>query len=514
MPRNTVQYTFTITNSGTGNSPNAIFTSTLTSGATFSGGSDTYTTSYPSITPNETKTISLSAIVESPPSATVVNTGTVTDDEASSASASAAFVMWQSKSGGTSSASLRQIIDKYFTKKTEEPSPPPKDPEEKNTEDNFIRISEAPPTLKESGDEEALFPKIIYIERKDLANDLEKIEVFPQLGEYITPGDQQKIASLFSDTKPDHVYYKAAVALYNQGVIQGYKDGSLKLDANITREEVAKIIVRASQSKIPGKFTAGFRDAKAKEWYTPYVNFVSTAKIMEGYGGNVFGVGKNITMAETMKVIISGFQLNPNISPNSGKGHWAKPYYDFLRSKNLVSSDFYNSKKWDKPITRGQIFDIIYRTLFMEDGGSDEFVDTIRMSIPVLNMKDVVISRTLLSDASVWARDLAKGGGFYEVPNENGTLIIFAHASSNPNNKNPNASLFKPLVDSLKIADAIELKLNGKNLFFTLESREKARENEIEKIKNAPKDTGLILFTSAEDPSERWIFMGKSASSI
>ena len=60
----------------------------------------------------------------------------------------------------------------------------------------------------------------------------------------LTAGVSAYAANPFSDVTPNEWAYQAVADLSEQGVVEGYPDGTFKGERNITRYEMAQIIAR------------------------------------------------------------------------------------------------------------------------------------------------------------------------------------------------------------------------------------------------------------------------------
>ncbi|MCI8423212.1 MAG: hypothetical protein HFF50_06750 [Lawsonibacter sp.] len=86
---------------------------------------------------------------------------------------------------------------------------------------------------------------------------------------------------------------------------------------------------------------SSFSDVKESDWFKPYVDKVTTAKLMTGMDGSKFGPGDNLTVAQAM---VLAYQIHnqasepPETLPNNGSDPWYMPYYQYCLDKGLVSS--------------------------------------------------------------------------------------------------------------------------------------------------------------------------------
>lgn len=80
-----------------------------------------------------------------------------------------------------------------------------------------------------------------------------------------------KSYNYFSDVPESHYAYQAIMNMKSYGIIAGYKDGTFKPNATVSREEFATMMVNALQLHVNKKTTSSFEDMKASGWAIPYV---------------------------------------------------------------------------------------------------------------------------------------------------------------------------------------------------------------------------------------------------
>jgi hypothetical protein len=114
----------------------------------------------------------------------------------------------------------------------------------------------------------------------------------------------------FAATPTDVVGKKeqsAVEELIALGVIKGYEDGTFKPANDITRAELAKVIVIASGNEGAASLMAGvkpsFTDVKAGAWYTGYINVAATKGFVQGYNGK-FRPSDNVKFEEVVAVLV------------------------------------------------------------------------------------------------------------------------------------------------------------------------------------------------------------------
>lgn len=114
----------------------------------------------------------------------------------------------------------------------------------------------------------------------------------------------------FAATPADVVGKKeqsAVEELMALGVLNGYADGTFKPGNDITRAELAKVIVVASGNEGAATLMAGvkpsFTDVKAGAWYTGYINAASAKGFVQGYNGK-FRPSDNVKFEEVVAMLV------------------------------------------------------------------------------------------------------------------------------------------------------------------------------------------------------------------
>lgn len=122
-----------------------------------------------------------------------------------------------------------------------------------------------------------------------------------------------------ADDLTGHAYEAEIRELMDLGVIQGYKDGTIRPNTEVTRAEFAKMIVNSFElgATVKGAsvenagFTnaattaiAGFKDVQSGEWYYEVITAAVDAGIIKGYPDNTFKPNELINR-EQMSTMVS-----------------------------------------------------------------------------------------------------------------------------------------------------------------------------------------------------------------
>jgi hypothetical protein len=114
------------------------------------------------------------------------------------------------------------------------------------------------------------------------------------------------LGATFSDLMPSDWGYQEVLSLTDQKIISGYPDGTFRPDAQITRAEFCKLIVktvpRGLDPKYPAKPT--FPDVDRNHWAYGYVEAVAAQGWVNGFPDGNFRSEQSITKAEVLKIMV------------------------------------------------------------------------------------------------------------------------------------------------------------------------------------------------------------------
>ena len=145
--------------------------------------------------------------------------------------------------------------------------------------------------------------------------------------------DKDYDVSKFADVDGGAWFAKNVGYAAENNIVSGYEDGLFRPQNTITREEFAAMICRFM--KYDTSASEVFSDVPSEHWAAPYIAAMKANGIISGYEDGSFGLGMNITRAETIAMINRALGRVPNdekinayISSNGYpatdiEGHWA-----------------------------------------------------------------------------------------------------------------------------------------------------------------------------------------------
>jgi len=170
---------------------------------------------------------------------------------------------------------------------------------------------------------------------------------------------------IFLDVNMNNKFYDAIKYLKENQIVNGYPDGTYRPAGTLNRAESVKIMCIANQ--IPVEFyPTDFDDVSEDEWFADYVGTAVENGIVEGYDDGTFRPGNTITRAEFLKVAILTANFDPGFPDHDpyddvNKDEWFSPYVSFAKEHNLITAKRGGYMTPHAPITRGEAAEVIFK---------------------------------------------------------------------------------------------------------------------------------------------------------
>jgi hypothetical protein len=147
---------------------------------------------------------------------------------------------------------------------------------------------------------------------------------------------------------PDHIWY-----------IQGYPDGTVRPDGQITRAEAATIFFRLlSYPDKNDPLTSDFTDVATGKWYTQAIAYLASIGILEGYEDGTFRPDGQITRAEFAALVSRFDDLSASADADAFSdisGHWAADYINSAAEKGWIQGYPDGTFRPQNQLTRAEI---------------------------------------------------------------------------------------------------------------------------------------------------------------
>ena len=157
--------------------------------------------------------------------------------------------------------------------------------------------------------------------------------------------------------KKDHIQY-----------IEGYKDGSVRPNANIAREEAAAIVYRildADYRESIKSTTHNFKDLSKTRWSVKHISTLVKGNVLEGYPSGTFRATNGMTRAEVATMLARLSDTSPKGSSKfkDVKGHWAQDAIGYAFEQGWIQGYKDGSFRPDAKITRAEFIIMINNML-------------------------------------------------------------------------------------------------------------------------------------------------------
>lgn len=145
------------------------------------------------------------------------------------------------------------------------------------------------------------------------------------------------------------------------GVLKGYPDGTLGLDRNISRSEVATMTVRILGYEgvtVLGK-EKQFTDVVKTHWAYTYIQNASKLSVINGYPSGEFKPDHHIAYAEVIAIMVNALGEQHDM-----EGGWPDNYLNKAKSLGIIDPE--SEVDATKIVTRGEMSVIVWNTLLVK----------------------------------------------------------------------------------------------------------------------------------------------------
>jgi PKD repeat protein len=153
--------------------------------------------------------------------------------------------------------------------------------------------------------------------------------------------------------------------LKDNGIIKGYSDGDLAPDREVTRAELLKMVMEATDvNKYGHSYEGYFSDVLNTDWHYAYIEIAAQMGIANGYGDGSFRPNNSVNRAEAMKIILEGFAIDAEsyesgTFPDVSSSDWFADYVGTGHDYGLINGYDDNYFHPSYSMTRGQAAKII-----------------------------------------------------------------------------------------------------------------------------------------------------------
>jgi len=231
---------------------------------------------------------------------------------------------------------------------------------------------------------------------------------------------------------PDEGYWanEAIDAAIENGLLRGKDDGKMHSEDNLTRAEMAAIMVRSFGATIEADIS-NYSDLKPSAWY--YKDFAKAVqmKVFEGDGSGKMRPDDFITREEVFTVVARALVLNDTnyaaldkFNDKSQISDWAKGYMSILTQKSYVNGDNLGNANPKKNITRAEFAQLMHNIFRNYYSKADTYADFTNSRSTMVNVGDVTFKNATVNGDLVIGDGNAKGTIRLENVKIKGRLLV------------------------------------------------------------------------------------------
>ncbi len=195
----------------------------------------------------------------------------------------------------------------------------------------------------------------------------------------------------FSDLTDDSDYLRSIMWMHQNGVVDGYPDGTFKPDKCVNRAEFLKMMFELNKEVMLEQENP-FNDVYETEWYYPYVSNAYNLGIINGYSDGSFKPGQCVNRVEAIKMAVEGMgiEIIQNDATHSGFEDvsldvWYADYLYTAAIRNIVgmlhteNRDIFGTAEG---MSRKEVAEMLYRINTMQNNGEQGYYEGLYPDAP------------------------------------------------------------------------------------------------------------------------------------
>ena len=200
----------------------------------------------------------------------------------------------------------------------------------------------------------------------------------------------QEVDPIFKDLSAYDEHAPAIAYVKDEGMVNGFPDGTFRSEQTINRNELTKILANAvatEDEKKNFRATSCFPDVLSTNEFAPFVCFAKEKGLIKGYSDGKFKGEKNITFTEASKIVLKAFGK----SFDESKSDWYKSYLSEVSNEKDIPATIKNP---DDQMDRGDLATMILRVKEPSQDYDSQIYDPInhsfRYELPKIESCDVL----------------------------------------------------------------------------------------------------------------------------
>ncbi|MFT7184563.1 MAG: hypothetical protein ACI9QC_000907, partial [Oceanicoccus sp.] len=252
----------------------------------------------------------------------------------------------------------------------------------------------------------------------------------------------------------------AIMSLVDQGILEGYGDGTFKADQEVTRAETLKIVLLGSGLEVAEASELHFSDVSEGDWHVDYVEAAYNAGLVEGYADGTYLPNQTVTRAEAVKIVLSSADLEYETVDSED---WFAPYETYAKDWNIEPNQTDGLWHPYDEMTRGNLSEMMYRLQEVLANGSayDETSSWEAVEFPTVDVT-LKVPQTWYTKAegvgAAWLLDEENNQYSLLTPYDNGGTLLMTRYS---NSEGESAATLFANIETQTEATTVQTTING-----------------------------------------------------
>ncbi len=143
--------------------------------------------------------------------------------------------------------------------------------------------------------------------------------------------------------------------LAEQGIVEGYADGTFKPDQSINRAEFLKIVLKSADIGGNECEAREYTDVPTDAWFYDIVCNATAEGIVEGYPDGTFRPAENINLAEASKIVAKVNELKTEVTDSTEA--WYQQFIRALQYNKVIADSL---QEVVQPVSRGEMAQMVW----------------------------------------------------------------------------------------------------------------------------------------------------------
>jgi hypothetical protein len=168
----------------------------------------------------------------------------------------------------------------------------------------------------------------------------------------------------FTDVQPNDAYYTGVMSLHSAGVVSGYADGTFRPYDSVTRAQIAKIVVLAFNIPLVSVEGQRFSDVGSGDIFAQYIETAYSANLISGYADGTYRPNANVTRGQLAKIVVAaaGYKLASPEHPTFSDVAERSTFYSYIETAyahGILAGYPDGTFKAEAQANRGQVCKIV-----------------------------------------------------------------------------------------------------------------------------------------------------------